>query len=679
MEMINYIMKDIKVLIAGFRKIASCCVLLSVSTLTAQERPQPTEQEQTLLQRLYETQASGSDSDFYEAHQAFMNYLEGRQDWDKYYRIWMNRIIYDVNHKYFHRAFTEINYITNDIKLRQQKQYSYIPNMGLGFFYNGRNQPEVGEKYFRRALRSIDVDKDPVSVFNIYLSLAQSLSFLRPADAMACLDSLPQQMLENPMYESGVLGYRCIIANKMDDGQAFDRYFARYDTIRQHQPDQFNATNLQQVMVCRCLMQRDYQGALAWCDSIDVPLVATELRIDVYEHMGDWEKAFRASELKDSLLLISERDALEIHMTDMAHDIDRLQVEKEKAEIRHQQLLLVGLMALAIIALLVGMLIYRYQKNRRLKEQYLQLQEARRDTESSQTIRRAFVHTIQEKLESPINVLRSYARIFNNPDFFLKPEERPKRYNDILTAAREIESLMDPMLNSFAQGTTGITEEERLVCWDALRSPLLTLISTSEVIIYGHGQIPHDEYMQLRASVCRNAYHVATSTHQLMLFSLYGNDLQTPKPDRVGLNEMARIILSSYDLQPSSIDHNRTLATEFKTDVADDVMVETSPLLSELLNCLLDNADKYATSGAVLMSCHANSDGTYAIAVSNEGQPIPSSSAEYIFMPFVRLANDEHSLGIGLSLARRLASSMGYKLFLDLKYTKGARFVVSGI
>jgi len=591
----------------------------------------------------------------------------------------MNRIIYDVNHKYFHRAFTEINYITNDIKLRQQKQYFYIANMSLGFLYNGRNQPEIGEKYFRRALQGLDVKKDPVSVFNTYLSLAQSLSFTRPADAMACLDSLPQQMLENPMYDSGVLGYRCIIANKLDDREAFDRYFTRYDSIRQHQPDQFNATNLQQVMVCRCLMQRDYQGALAWCDSIDVPLVATELRIDIYEQMGDWQKAFRAFELKDSLKLIGEREALELHMADMEHDINLLQAEKEKADMRRRQLIIVGWMALAIIALLVGMLIYRHQKNRRLKEQYLQLQEARRDTESSQTIRRAFVHTIQEKLESPINVLRSYARIFNNPDFFLKPEERPKRYNDILTAAREIESLMDPMLNSFAQGTTGITEEERLVCWDALRSPLLTLISTSEVIIYGHGQIPHDEYMQLRASVCRNAYHVATSTHQLMLFSLYGNDLQTPKPDRVGLNEMARIILSSYDLQPSSIDHNRTLATEFKTDVADDVMVETSPLLSELLNCLLDNADKYATSGAVLMSCHANSDGTYAIAVSNEGQPIPSSSAEYIFKPFVRLANDEHSLGIGLSLARRLASSMGYKLFLDLKYTKGARFVVSGI
>ena len=36
--------------------------------------------------------------------------------------------------------------------------------------------------------------------------------------------------------------------------------------------------------------------------------------------------------------------------------------EREKAEIRRKQLVIVGLMALVIIALLVGMLIYRHQK-----------------------------------------------------------------------------------------------------------------------------------------------------------------------------------------------------------------------------------------------------------------------------------------------------------------------------
>ena len=87
------------------KKIFAIVALLMVSvTLTARQKPadqekqQPQEQEQAMVQRLYETQVSGSDSDFYEAHEAFMDYLEGRKDWDKYYRTWMNRVIYEVNH-----------------------------------------------------------------------------------------------------------------------------------------------------------------------------------------------------------------------------------------------------------------------------------------------------------------------------------------------------------------------------------------------------------------------------------------------------------------------------------------------------------------------------------------------------------------------------------------------------
>ena len=662
-------------------------VLLVVSvTLAAQQKStaqekqhQPSELEMAMVQSINEAQMSGSDSDFYEAQQTYMDYLESRQDWDKYYRTRLNRVIYEVNHKHFHRAFNEIHHITDHIKEHHQEQYLYISNMGLGFFYNGLNQPEMGEKFFRRALQGIDAEKEPVAVFNAYLSLAQSLSFKRPAEAMTCLDSLPQQMLVNPMYESGVLGYRCIIANKMDDREAFYRYFTKYDSIRLNLPAQFNAANLQQVMVCHCLMQNDYKQALAWCDSLDVPLAATELRINVYEQMGDWERAFRASELKDSLNHADEHETLELHLADIAHDINLLQAEQDKAEIQRIQLVTVSLMSVAIIALLIGMLVYRHKKNRRLKEQFLQLQEARRSTEAGQAIRRAFVSTIQEKLKSPINVLRGYARIFNNPAFTLKPEDRPKRYKDILAAARSIESLIDPVIDSFAQGTTGITNEERIICWEALRSPLLTLISTAEIIIDGDGQIPQDEYMQLRADVCHNAHVVATSTHQLILFSLYGDDIPTPKQDRIGLNEAARSILNSYDLRPSPIDKNHKVAIAFETEVADDVMININLLLQDLLTCLLDNADKYAADGSVLVSCYANADGTYAISVTNEGPVIPADDAERIFEPFVRLSPDEHSLGIGLPLARRLAISMGYSVTLDLKYTKGVRFVVSGI
>jgi len=657
--------------------IISIALLLTCVTLSAQQKAP--DMEQQLVQRLQEAQMSGNDKEFYKAHDTFLRYLEKYDDWDKYYRTRMTRIIYEVNNKRFHRAFMEVHQLTEDIKERHHEQYLYVSNMGLGFFYNGLNQHELAEKFFRRALQGIDANKDPIAVFNAYLSLAQTLSFKHPAEAMACLDSLPQQMLQIPMYESGVLGYRCIIANQMGDREAFKRYFTKYDSIRQHLPDQFNATNLEQVMVSQCLILKDYQCALSWCDSINVPLTATELRINVYEAMGDWKRAYQSLQLKDSLELTDERETLEIHMMDMSHDIDLLESEQKKAEIRRIQLIIVGLMAVSIIALLIGMLIYRSKKNRRLREQFQQLQEARRDTEAGQAIRRAFVTTIYEKLKSPINVLRGYARVFNDPNFQLKPEERPKRYKDIIAAAQSIESLIDPMLDSYVRGTAGITDEEKRVCMDALRSPLLTLINTSEVIIEGHGEIPREEYMELRSCVCRDAYHVSTATHQLILYSLYGDNLPITKEHTFKLNEVARSILDSYELAPSAIEHNRHLGRQFLTDVPDDVEIHANPLLKELLNCLIDNADKYASGGTVKMSCHDCGDGTYAIAVFNEGSAISDDDAERIFDPFVRLYPEEHSLGIGLSLARRLANLMGYEVTLDKTYTKGARFVVSGI
>ena len=64
--------------------------------------------EQELAMRVQQAQVSGNDSEFYDAHKLFLNHLEQKETWDKYYRVWMSRVIYDVNHKHFHRAYTPI-------------------------------------------------------------------------------------------------------------------------------------------------------------------------------------------------------------------------------------------------------------------------------------------------------------------------------------------------------------------------------------------------------------------------------------------------------------------------------------------------------------------------------------------------------------------------------------------
>ena len=645
-----------------------------VLCLPLQAQRQPTEREKELGMRLMQAQASGDDAVFYQAQKEYMDYLESVSEWERYYNTWSYSVVYEVNHKHFHRAYTDILNIIEDINERDKEQYLYIPNMMLGLFYVSRNQPEMGEQYFRRALNGIDTEKNPVATFNAYLSLSQSLSFNKPAEAMACLDSLPKAMLANPLYESGVLGYRCIIAHVAKDREAFDRYYAQYDSIRRNLPEQFNATNLHQVMVSRCLFADNYEEALAWCDSIDVDLTATELRVNVYEQMGDWERAYRAFVLKDSMIHAGDLEVLEENLTELTHDIDLLQAERDRSEMQHRLLWVISLLAVAVITLLVALLVIRYNKNRRLRRQYEQLQEMRRNTQAAQAIRRAFVGSIEQMLKSPINVLRGYSRIFNDPDFRLDPDQRRKRYTDIATAARTVESLLEPLYDSYSHGSTGITDEQKKICQNALRSPLQTLIGMADMIADSDGQIPHDEYMQMRVEIGRTAYHVATSAHALIMFSLTDDETEVDKSDSVGLNETMNAALNSYDLR------NHDLGIAFESAVADDVKILTNQsLMQELLNCLLDNLDKHAKDGLISMHCRAEADGKHTVTLSNQGEPITAENADRIFEPFVRLSEEAESLGIGLALARRLAVSMGYTITIDTTYTDGVCFVVSGI
>ena len=63
------------------KTIISIALLLTSVTLSAQQKAP--DMEQQLVQRLQEAQMSGNDSDFYKAQDAFLQYLEKYDDWDK--------------------------------------------------------------------------------------------------------------------------------------------------------------------------------------------------------------------------------------------------------------------------------------------------------------------------------------------------------------------------------------------------------------------------------------------------------------------------------------------------------------------------------------------------------------------------------------------------------------------
>ena len=656
------------------KRIAFIVASLLICTISFAQT-QASQEEIALAQRIYQAQEQGDEAAFQAAQKDYADYLLSKKDWGKYYNLWVNQVVFHVNNKHFYQAFTEIQKMTDDIKERKQTKYLYVAYQALGLYYVNRGNYEQGEAYFKKALEQVDTVSNQLAAANLYISLAQAQSYTNPAQAMKQLDRLPS-LEGNPTTESGVLAYRCIIAFEMNDLKAFKKYYAKYDSIRQNFPEPFNEINYENVMVYHHMVEGHTDQALAWCDSLDSDIEAAELRTKVYEHARLWEKAYYEIERKDSLNRRVENEVLADNIASLSQTIDSLEEKERKAKNIRQQLIFVGVLAVFIISLLIGILLYRRRNHRLLKHQYAMVKEAQEQTANVLSIRKAFVKSMWGRLKSPVQLLINYARVFNNPDFRLKLEERPKAYHDIVESAKQISSLIEPVIESMTHENTAISEQQKNVCQDALRSPLSSLIGMAEILAEDKDHhIPEDEYLKMREVVSNNAYMVSVSTQELLYFSITADGQKVEKKDYIGLNEGARTVLHSYDFR------NRKLGFKFTSDVGDDVHIHTySEHLNLLLTCLLRNSDRFAAYGKVEVCCQAADDGTYSISVSNEGDKIPEGcDEEQIFMPFIRVSPSSHGLGIRLALARQLALSMDYELHIDMTYENGVRMILSGM
>jgi len=127
--------------------------------------------------------------------------------------------------------------------------------------------------------------------------------------------------------------------------------------------------------------------------------------------------------------------------------------------------------------------------------------------------------------------------------------------------------------------------------------------------------------------------------------------------------------------------HPRAADLRAEVDAAAGVVVRTDPdLLGQLIDILVDNALKYGPAGTPVTVRAGSSGNAVLIDVIDAGRGITDAEAGDLFRPFHRgeaaVRSGVPGLGLGLSLARRIAERLGAEVTFDRPAGGGCRFRV---
>jgi signal transduction histidine kinase len=177
----------------------------------------------------------------------------------------------------------------------------------------------------------------------------------------------------------------------------------------------------------------------------------------------------------------------------------------------------------------------------------------------------------------------------------------------------------------------------------------------------------------------RQAWHDAAMTQVERLDRLVDSILASV---RVVPAEAAEVVPTDIEATIAEVVESvRPLARQHRLEVREDLghhVLADPPRLRQILEHLIENAVKYAPPDTTITIDHALVEGVLRIGVSDEGPGVPEEWRERIFEPYARReTHTARGSGIGLYAAKRLAESMGARLWVEPAQPTGARFVVA--
>lgn len=590
----------------NLRKLATIIIFLASAILMTPGRAQVKDDTTSrLLQKVRITFNQNDEHAFYEANANYRNYLLKQGDISGFYLSWKNEVLYDVNHNHFYRALRKTMTMQADMEQRGATRELYKTTHLRGIIYSLRGNIPLAHQYFEKALDQVD-HSQPANLVSLYMDLANIEMDTQPKEAMKHLDCAIEVIRANDSnYEySDAIGFKVIVAYAMRDWEQVNEAFDEYIKLRKTLGQDFSTTYYNYAVICKAAADKRYDDAIKQTYELTNTTDIYKFQTEIYELAGDTVRAFETQKrymaVKDSVdnVIMSEE------MVGSANDLEN--AEALNNAVCKKNALLQWALHLGFIAVLViGFLIYRWNRSRYMKSLQRQNRElliARDKAQEAERMKVSFLQNMSHEIRTPLNVISGYAQIISDPHALLSDNERADMAKRITHSTHTIVHIVDEILD----------------------------ISGKESIHY------------------------------------------IDKTDMVGCNELARKMLEPYKTEETSLEVR--LDAHLKDSC--EILMNRHEV-EKILHHLLDNAFKFTKQGSITLKTYTDKlDGMVCFSVTDTGCGIKEGDEEKIFEHFYKSDAYIEGVGLGLSLARRVARQLGGDVVLDTEYKDGSRFIL---
>jgi heavy metal sensor kinase len=240
--------------------------------------------------------------------------------------------------------------------------------------------------------------------------------------------------------------------------------------------------------------------------------------------------------------------------------------------------------------------------------------------------------------------------------------------DELADLSNAFNDLLDRLQESF--------ERQRRFTGDAshqLRTPLTAMLGQTDVAL--RRERSPEEYQRAFASVRDQVLHLREMVEMLLFLARTESEAKLPDRETIDLADWMSAHLEARADHPWAEDVHLACAADGPLYVE----VQT-PLLSQLVDNLLDNACKYSAPGTPVIVRLRREEGAVVLAVEDAGCGIAEQELTRIFEPFYRAPDARRAgtagVGLGLAIANRIAIAFGGTMSVDSEPGRGSRFTL---